>query len=130
VELIADQACRNRQILKTFNEDSRASLAPVTGKFDSRVFRPHSQLPCTQETAAQRVQKALEMFDHDAKILLLGDDDMVSVELAQAGFRNITAVDIDKKIIKNIGNICDANGLNVRLAIHDLRTPAQAELLD
>lgn len=129
VELIADQAVRNRTILANETAESQHSMTPVTGKFDSRVFRPHSQLPCTQGTAAHRVQKALEMFSHDAKILLLGDDDMVSVELAMAGFNHVTAVDIDRKIIRNISNICDANGLNVRSEIHDLREPAPYHLI-
>lgn len=130
VELIADQAVRNRTILANTTEASQQSMIPVTGKFDARVFRPHSQLPCTQGTAAQRVQKALEMFSHDAKILLLGDDDMVSVELAMAGFRNVTAVDIDRKVLRSIDRICDANGLKIRSAIHDLRQPAPQHLID
>jgi hypothetical protein len=130
VELIADQTKRNRMLLDNIDHTTKASLAPVTGKFDRRIFRPHSQLPCTQGTAAQRVQKALDLFSHHSKILLLGDDDFVSIELAEAGFRNITAIDIDKKIISNIGKIADERGLKVRLAIHDLRKPVPNELMD
>jgi hypothetical protein len=130
IELIADQAQRNRLILSDLDPVSRASLVPVTGKFDKRIFRPYSQLPCTQGTAALRVQKALDLVHHNSKILLLGDDDFVSIELAEAGFRNITAIDIDKKIIGNIKRIADDRGLNVRLAVHDLRKPVPIELMD
>ena len=123
VELIADQTQRNKTILNNLDSATKASLIPVTGKFDKRIFRPHSQLPCTQGTASQRVQKALDLLHHNAKILLLGDDDFVSIELAEAGFRNITAIDIDKKIIGDIRKIADERGLKVRLAVHDLRKP-------
>lgn len=131
VELMADQALRNREIMTAIESDParRASMAPVTGKFDSRVFRPHSQLPCTRETAQQRVQKALSLLGHDAKILLLGDDDLVSVELAEAGFRNITVVDIDRKIIGAIRKACDTGGHDISLAVHDLRRPAPRDLI-
>jgi hypothetical protein len=130
VELIADQTQRNKAILGNLDAATQASLVPVTGKFDKRIFRPHSQLPCTQGTAAMRVQKALDLLNHNAKILLLGDDDFVSIELAEAGFRNITAIDIDKKIIGDIKKIADSRGLKVRLAVHDLRKPVPLELMD
>lgn len=130
VELIADQTKRNKTILNNLDNNTKASLVPVTGKFDKRIFRPHSQLPCTQGTASHRVQKALDLFPHSAKILLLGDDDFVSIELAEAGFRNVTAIDIDKKIITDIGKITDDRGLKVRLAVHDLRKPVPQELMD
>jgi hypothetical protein len=130
VELIADQAQRNKSILSDLDSVSRASLVPVTGKFDKRIFRPHSQLPCTQGTAAMRVQKALDLIHHNAKILLLGDDDFVSIELAEAGFRNITAIDIDKRIISDIKKTADERCLKLRLAVHDLRKPVPLELMD
>ena len=130
IELIADQAKRNKFILSDLGAASHPSLVPVTGKFDKRIFRPHSQLPCTQGTAAMRVQKALDLVHQNAKILLLGDDDFVSIELAEAGFRNITAIDIDKKIVGDIRKLADERGLKVRLAVHDLRKPVPLDLLD
>lgn len=132
IELIADQAVRNRQLINELEHNSarRASMVPVTGRFDSRVFRPHAQLPCTQETSQLRVERALSMLDHDARILLLGDDDLVSVSLAQAGFRNVTAVDIDPRVIKSIKKINDAEGHDIRFAVHDLRKPAPKALID
>jgi len=130
VELIADQTQRNKAILNSSDVTKQTSLVPVTGKFDKRIFRPHSQLPCTQGTANQRVQKALDLFTHDAKILLLGDDDFVSIELAEAGFRNITAIDIDKKIINDIKTVANERGLKIRLSVHDLRNNAPQELMD
>jgi hypothetical protein len=131
IDLIADQAQRNRDLLAATESDPmrRASLAPVSGNFDSRIFRPHSQLPCTQETAQARVQQALSLVPHTARILLLGDDDMVSVALAEAGFRKITVVDIDKKIIRAIKSTCDRDGHDIRLAVHDLRRPAPRNLI-
>lgn len=124
VDILADQVDRNREI----NDLAQAASAPLSERSHAALFRPYNQMPCTRETAVKRVGKALDLVGFDEPILLLGDDDMVSVELAAAGFRDVTAVDIDDKVLDEIARRASEQGVRVRRKQHDLSQPVPRDL--
>ena len=86
------------------------------------------QLPCTQKTAQERVKKISELVGIDSPILILGDDDMVSIELLKQGYQQVTIVDIDADILKAISTALP--NAPKRLFKCDLKEPAPLELLN
>jgi hypothetical protein len=127
VDFTADQVGRNQLIER---ELRTSHLPKCHERTDTQLFRSHDQMPCTHETAVRRVQKVEEMISREQPILLLGDDDMVSVELAAAGFSNVTAVDIDQRILDDIAAAAQKRKVSVRLAQHDLSKPFPSALRD
>jgi predicted methyltransferase/DNA-directed RNA polymerase subunit RPC12/RpoP len=98
------------------------------------------QTHCTVDTKISRV---LAMHEAGAlagtRILLLGDDDLVSVAIARfAGLheaaslagrvRQLTVVDTDQDVLDCIAAQTAGSGLGIRLVRHDLRQPLPAEL--
>ena len=127
IDLLADQVARNRQIGPI--EEHLSGSTPLAMRTNSRFSRPYGQMPCTRSTAKRRVGKAMTLIAKDDPILLLGDDDLVSVELAVAGFKNITVLDIDLKVLEEIQKKCDELGVRVRLFQHDLSLPSPQHLM-
>ncbi len=128
VDMLADQVVRNQEIEK--DASTLPTSAPLSDRAGTRIFRPYNQMPCTRGTAVRRVAKALELAQKDDPILLLGDDDLVSVELAAAGFTKVTAVDIDAKVLTEIEKLCKEQDLNVRRVEQDLSKPLPLSLYD
>jgi hypothetical protein len=127
VDLMADQVVRNRALQ---NGGARASGSrPLSDRAGARFFRPYSQMPCTRDTTLRRVAFAERLIPHDRPVLLLGDDDLVSVELAASGFRDVTAVDIDRKVLAEIERLTSGSGRSVRLHRHDLAAPPPPALV-
>jgi hypothetical protein len=127
VDMLADQVARNRDIRS--GEETMSGSRPLALRTNSRFSRPYSQMPCTQSTARRRVEKALTLVNKDDPVLLLGDDDLVSVELALAGFTNITALDIDLKVLEEIQRSCETHQVRVKLYQHDLALPPPQHLI-
>jgi hypothetical protein len=130
VDLMADQVVRNRVLLE--DESLPPESAPLSDRAGARIFRPYSQMPCTRATTARRVAYAQALVGRDAPVLLLGDDDLVSVELAANGFSDVTAVDIDRKVLAEIARMTRAsvgNAAPVKLRCHDLAQPPAADLV-
>jgi N4-bis(aminopropyl)spermidine synthase len=99
------------------------------------------QTHCTVDTKISRV---LAMHEAGAlagtRILLLGDDDLVSVAIARfAGLheaaslagrvRQLTVVDTDQDVLDCIAAQTAGSGLDLRLVRHDLRQPLPADLV-
>lgn len=126
IDMMADQVVRNRELLR--EEMSSPGSAPLSDRASKQLFRPFNQMPCTRGTAQRRVAKVRELLKPEDPILLLGDDDLVSVELALAGFKNVTAVDIDPKVLEEIQRLCKDMDLTVRTVQQDLTKPAPASL--
>lgn len=142
IDMLADHAVRNREIHKEINQkesqqttsqanpkrkqqlqfDDRlvSSSIHLTTRTNGRFSRPYGQMPCTKSTARRRVDKAATLVGKDDPILLLGDDDLVSVELALAGFTQITVLDIDLKVLEEIQRACDEHQVRVNLYQQDL----------
>lgn len=70
------------------------------------TIRQHFQLPCTVDTRKDRAVLLESLCQKGDKILLLGDDDLVSWELAQRNFTAVTASDCDAQLLDHIGLLC------------------------
>jgi predicted methyltransferase len=91
------------------------------------------ELDQTHCTVATKVHRVLRMHESGAlagkRILLLGDDDLISVAIARfaallgaaAGIRRLAVVDTDPAVLSWIGAQVAGTGIAVELAEHDLR---------
>ena len=101
IELMADQFVRNEQA--SYLRKNKASLESLN---------PHKntggnlqKLPCSKLTAKDRAHRISETASGlDAGILILGDHDLVSLELLELGHTKVTTIDIDKKVLLTIDN--------------------------
>jgi predicted methyltransferase len=127
-----------------------AEIAPLVGELELAAAtapeaRPElDQTHCTVQTKIHRV-----LLMHSAgalagqRILLLGDDDLVSVAIARfarltglaaaasaaAGLRRLTVVDTDPDVLSCIRSQVAGCGVEVELIRHDLRQPLPGQLL-
>jgi len=119
IDVIADQVAHNKKI------DPKA-LGKAKFKGLNRQF---AQQPCTNYTAKCRAEKCLSMVGLDQPILVMGDDDLVSIELAKVGFTDITALDIDKRVIETIDTIKQQQNLEVQTFQYNLYDEAPKNLI-
>lgn len=117
-EMIIEQLVQNVYLQKL----DEVSLAPMSMSVED-ANRSFSQLPCTRDTARRRAQKAASLVDKDTPLLLVGDDDLVSVALLEVGFRHITVLDIDPDVLANVAKATSSFDAEVRLFQHDLSAP-------
>jgi predicted methyltransferase len=102
------------------------------------------ELDQTHCTVGTKIARVLAMHEAGAlagtRILLLGDDDLVSVAIARftglheaaslAGrVRQLTVVDTDQDVLDCIAAQTAGSGLDIRLVRHDLRQPLPADLV-
>jgi hypothetical protein len=118
IDLMADQVARNSRISRNFSGGSKFS----------KVSRKYAQQPCTQQTVRDRVKKAQDLVVANQPILVLGDDDLVSLELARQGFSDVTAVDIDNKVLTAIQDVSRKENLGIKTQLYDLNRPADPSL--
>ena len=86
-----------------------------------RANRAHAQQPCTVETATRRVHKIAELCNDDDPILVLGDDDLIGLRLAEEGFTQVTSVDIDPHICHELTRQAETRDLPLTTIHHDIR---------
>jgi predicted methyltransferase len=98
------------------------------------------ELDQTHCTVPTKIHRVLRMHESGAlagmRILLLGDDDLVSVAIARfaalvgaaGSIRRLAVVDADPAVLSWIGEQVSATGVAVELAEHDLRLPLPAGL--
>lgn len=60
------------------------------------------QLPCDYSTRKARGAWIDAVASKESKILVLGDDDYLSVELSDLGFKNVEVADFDREILSSI----------------------------
>jgi predicted methyltransferase len=117
-------------------------VAGIVGKLE-RVFRSRptvdvtlDQAPCIAETS---IRRALVLYAHGAlegkDILLLGDDDLVSLAIGFLGqvlgaslARRVVVVETDPAWIDLIQAISERERLGIECVRHDLRDPLPEEL--
>lgn len=121
VDIIASQVAENNRIRHNF-VDETYELKPMLEDGIKKCNRKYQQQPCTRHTAKQRVSYIKDFCKPEDPILLLGDDDLIGIELASQGFQNISVVDIDESLLKEISSRSSQyDGL--ALYHHDLRAP-------
>lgn len=108
------------------------ALKILTKYYQRRPFpkREYDQFTAIPQTVAKRVA-LLDFFGEveEKRILFLGDDDFTSVGTAILGTAaKIVVVDIDRRILKTIGEIARELNLKIKLVEHDLRKPLPPEL--
>ena len=85
--------------------------------------RKHHQLICNSESIFHKIEWIETYFSKESQILILGDDDQLSIGLMKRGFQNITVIDIDATLIQKIQKECQNK---VRAAVHNLEhTPPE-----
>ncbi|APJ02980.1 bis-aminopropyl spermidine synthase family protein [Silvanigrella aquatica] len=67
-----------------------------------KFVQSYNQLPCTVDTRKKRADLFERNGFRDKEILLLGDDDLVSVELASRNFKYITVLDCDMALLHKL----------------------------
>lgn len=86
-----------------------------------RFVNRYSQLPCTVDTQQKRAFLFEKKGFHNKRILLLGDDDMLSVELSRRYFKNVTVVDCDTSLLQKIKRLTEKAIYPVELVHVDLK---------
>ncbi|MBM4252480.1 MAG: class I SAM-dependent methyltransferase [Deltaproteobacteria bacterium] len=66
------------------------------------LFRRFNQLPCTVSTRVKRAALLSGLDPQTASVLLLGDDDLLSVELCRLGYQHVTVADCDQDLLATI----------------------------
>jgi Predicted methyltransferases len=95
------------------------------------AVRKFDQGYVTPKTTLSRFALAYERGDvAGKKILVLGDDDLMSIALGLSGFtKNITVVEIDKRLTDFIQGVGEKEGFRVDVQTFDLRHPLPKEHL-
>jgi hypothetical protein len=75
----------------------------------SLMFKRHNQLPCTAATLRRRVEAVRRYAGLKSPILIVGDDDLQSLALAGEGFTDITVVEIDDAVTREIATAARAH---------------------
>jgi SAM-dependent methyltransferase len=112
------------------DEDPRgAELVELLRRGHARrkVFvQAFGQTPCLPESAAARVLELTRHLEPGARVLTLGDDDLLCMGLAHLGYR-VTACDIDPLLIAFLDRVAKEEGLDVDARVLDLLAPLPAE---
>ncbi len=124
--LYEDQWSKNRRLTTEILPFTKPQdLAPVLPAARNWLPRAFNQLPCTRFTVDFRVELIRQYAKVDDAILLLGDDDGVGVALVNAGYRDITVLDIDDSLLRRIQV---ASSGAIQCHPHDLTQPAPPAL--
>jgi S-adenosylmethionine/arginine decarboxylase-like enzyme len=107
-------------------------MAEIRSKYELEPRRDFDQFFADVKTT---VSKAMVMIEkgmiEDKDIVLIGDDDLVSIALGLSGvsFKNITVLDIDNQILNTIKTICgDLSINNVQTRVYDIREDLPTDL--
>jgi hypothetical protein len=86
------------------------------------------QTYCTPEAGVARCLHVQKSVPPGGKVLLVGDDDLLSLPLAALGFE-VTTIDIDGLVIDFIGRAAADEGLKVDARVYDVLAPLDDELI-
>jgi hypothetical protein len=106
--------------------DTARRLATLSQRLRVKSQTLH-QLPCTPATTLKRVALIQQYLNPAARILCLGDDDFVSVALAQTVPNDITVLELDPQVIKLIEHAAAEQPLRIRCRKTDIRQPVPEE---
>lgn len=91
--------------------------------------RNFGQLPCTIASIKKRVSVIEELSAKDKPILVVGDDDALCVALKKAGFKDITVLEIDPKVVSKLNHVLNNEGPEkVRIEVQDILEPIKPDL--
>jgi hypothetical protein len=88
-----------------------------------KVFvQAFGQTPCLPESAANRCLELTRHKPPGARVLLLGDDDLLCLGLAHLGYE-VTSVDIDPLLVSFVARVAQEEGLDIDARVLDLLAP-------
>jgi hypothetical protein len=82
----------------------RAASALYQIRRTAGLIRRFNQLPCTVGTRERRADLLVGLPEATTRILVLGDDDLLSVELARRGYAKVTVADCDEQLLGRIAS--------------------------
>src|SRR5215472_3765902 len=115
--------------------EALAELAAVLERAAAGTPRAKPELDQTHCTVGTKIRRVLRMHEAGSlaghRILLLGDDDLISVAIAafaaalglQAGIERLAVIDSDPEVLAWAGDQIAATGVRAELVEHDLRRP-------
>jgi N4-bis(aminopropyl)spermidine synthase len=120
--------------------DALAELAAVLERAAAGTPPARPELDQTHCTVGTKIRRVLRMHETGAlagrRILLLGDDDLISVAIAafaaalglKAGIERLTVIDSDPEVLAWAGDQIAGTGVSAELVEHDLRSPLPGDL--
>jgi hypothetical protein len=129
VELYSEQVIRSQRFDASPESGKSSDVIPFSGKAFTTVIRKHSQQPCTTVTVRRRVEVVRGLCALDEPILVLGDDDFLSLALAEAGYKDVTTLDIDASLIQKLNDEAKRRGVVIKARTQDLLAPLPSDLV-
>jgi hypothetical protein len=123
VELYSEQVVRSQRFDASPEAAKASEALPFSGEAFTTVLRRHSQNPCTTVTVRRRVEILRGLCRLEEPVLVLGDDDFLSVALAEAGYGDVTALDIDATLIRKLNDEATRRGLTIKAQVQDFLAP-------
>ncbi len=114
------------EALWEFNAQRAASDLPEAATLydvtkTAGVLRRFNQLPCTLESRLRRADLLADAGARLRRIMILGDDDLLSVELARRGFPHVAVADCDVRLLTRIARETESLEKPPRLIRADFR---------
>lgn len=122
------------------NEPLLAETAAALERAAAGAPEAKPELDQTHCSVATKIRRVLRMHEAGAlagkRILLLGDDDLISAAIASfaaalgavAGIKRLTVVDSDPAVLQWAGQVIEGTGVAAELIEHDLRRPLPSGL--
>jgi len=90
--------------LKTIIDIPKTFLHDKSNPSHIKCDRKYRQFQCSLNTVKKRYELISKLVLKECKILLVGDDDFLSIELYKHNFLNITVIDIDERVLNKISS--------------------------
>lgn len=90
--------------LKNINDIPKTLLYDKPNPSRIKCDRKYRQFQCSLNTVNKRYKLINKLISKECKILLVGDDDFLSIELYKHNFLNITVIDIDQRVLDKISS--------------------------
>lgn len=129
VQIMDGIICSTANAIKNFDEIKIKMEEFIKDRTPIKIA--YDQCPVTLETLMRRTFLMLLRGDvQNKKILLIGDDDFLSLSLSLTEkAKEIIVMDIDEELLQTINKISETNGLEVQTVHYDIRKPLPTKLL-
>jgi hypothetical protein len=119
------QLARSQRAMREDRQMSHFDL--VCGK--NSFTRGFGQLPCSLKSIQHRVSLIQEVTSKNDPILIIGDDDALSIALTQAGYTDVTVFEIDPRVIRSLEHASKKFPHSPRYHLQDVFNPVPKEFL-
>lgn len=93
------------------------------------TFELYGQTTCLPETGVARCMELTRRCGRGKRVLLVGDDDMLSVLLARMG-HHVTVLEIDPLLVAFLTRVAAAEGLKITAVCQDVRDPLPSAMIN